>query len=317
MTIGRQTIVVAMGAACSLLLLQTTGFAQTKGGPDEANGYAGTAACLECHKDQALTGPHGAKSNHKSPAFDRGCETCHGPGLKHAQEAEESGGDLTVISLLDLSSKSSLSAEEKNATCLNCHDNGHTALWQGSTHERRGVSCSDCHNPHSNTPKNLAAASQTELCSSCHKDVRSALMRNSHHPVREGKMECSDCHNPHGTVADKLIDANIVNEKCFECHADKRGPFLWEHAPVTENCLSCHSPHGSSHDKLLNRKTPFLCQTCHSNSRHPGTIYALAGNAPNRNPLQAMNARVYYRNCMNCHSLVHGSNHPSGKSLSR
>ena len=28
--------------------------------------------------------------------------------------------------------------------------------------------------------------------------------------------------------------------------AEKRGPFLWEHAPVVENCTNCHTPHGSA-----------------------------------------------------------------------
>jgi len=32
---------------------------------------------------------------------------------------------------------------------------------------------------------------------------------------------------------------------------------------------------------------------------------------------QALNNRAFYRNCLNCHSQIHGSNHPSGKSLGR
>jgi DmsE family decaheme c-type cytochrome len=158
---------------------------------------------------------------------------------------------------------------------------------------------------------------QVEVCSQCHKDVRAELLRTSHHPMREGKMECSDCHNPHGTVSDKLIAANTVNEKCYECHAEKRGPFIWEHAPVIEDCTSCHTPHGSSHDKLLNARTPFLCQRCHSNSRHPGTMYAQSPTNKNQSVYSALNNRAFYRNCLNSHSQVHGSNHPSGKSLAR
>ena len=316
MTIRRQTLVLLTGAIVSLLLLQPTGFAQAAGGADAANGFAGTAACLECHKDKSLTGAHAAVSDLKSPAALHGCESCHGSGLKHIKAAEN-GEDNIAASLIDLSAKSSLSASEKNSTCLACHKGSHTALWQGSTHERRGVSCTTCHSAHSTNANYLKNSSQTELCSTCHKDVRSQLQRNSHHPIREGKMDCSDCHNVHGTVTDKLIDANTVNDKCFECHAEKRGPFLWEHAPVSEDCMTCHTAHGSSHDKLLARKTPFLCQSCHSNSRHPGTIYALPNNAANTDVFQAMNARTYYRNCTNCHSMVHGSNHPSGKSLSR
>ena len=70
-----------------------------------------------------------------------------------------------------------------------------------------------------------------------------------------------------------MISADWVNEKCLECHTEKRGPFLWEHAPVRENCLNCHDPHGSNHDKMLVAKQPYLCQRCHLNTRHPGTLY--------------------------------------------
>ena len=70
-----------------------------------------------------------------------------------------------------------------------------------------------------------------------------------------------------------MIKADWVNELCLQCHTEKRGPFLWEHAPVRENCLNCHNPHGSNHDKLLVAKQPYLCQRCHLNTRHPGSLY--------------------------------------------
>ncbi len=54
-------------------------------------------------------------------------------------------------------------------------------------------------------------------------------------PVREGKLQCSSCHNPHGTITEKLIAENSVNELCYRCHLDKRGPFLGENPPVREN----------------------------------------------------------------------------------
>jgi predicted CXXCH cytochrome family protein len=50
---------------------------------------------------------------------------------------------------------------------------------------------------------------------------------------------------------------------------EKRGPFLWEHAPVRESCLNCHSPHGSNHEKLLTTALPMLCQECHSPIDYP------------------------------------------------
>ncbi len=86
-------------------------------------------------------------------------------------------------------------------------------------------------------------------------------------------MDCASCHDPHDSTKPKMVSAEWVNEKCLTCHTEKRGPFLWEHAPVRENCLNCHDPHGSNHDKLLVAKQPYLCQRCHLNTRHPGTLY--------------------------------------------
>ena len=127
-------------------------------------------------------------------------------------------------------------------------------------------------------------------------------------------MTCASCHNPHDGTRPKMIKADFTNELCLQCHTEKRGPFLWEHAPVRENCLNCHNPHGSNHDKLLVAKQPFLCQRCHMNTRHPGTFYdnrvagATLGLASNRAAEHA---------CKNCHQYVHGGNAPSGPYLGR
>ena len=64
-------------------------------------------------------------------------------------------------------------------------------------------------------------------------------------------MVCSDCHNPHGSVTEALLKKDSINDVCYTCHAEKRGPFLFEHAPVRENCDNCHNPHGSVNEFLL------------------------------------------------------------------
>lgn len=114
-------------------------------------------------------------------------------------------------------------------------------------------------------------------------------------------MTCSSCHNPHGTASEKLLKANSVNENCYSCHAEKRGPFLWEHAPVVESCSNCHEPHGTNHEKLLKIFRPRLCQSCHVVTRH------------RTEPFTRTNFRVFNRSCANCHNgMIHGTNHPSG-----
>lgn len=279
-------------------------------------GYAGSEACKGCHEDRYVSfmkSDHGIKTDPRTPAAKQGCESCHGPGAAHVN----AGGGKGIGGIIPLGPKSPTKAEKKNAGCLECHSKGKVVMWNGGKHEGKGLSCSDCHSIHAGYPKNLAKPIQSDVCSQCHKQIRAQIQKSSHHPIREGKIKCSDCHNPHGTIADKLVSANSINEKCYECHTEKRGPFLWEHAPATENCLACHTPHGSPHDKLLVAKRPYLCQRCHSNSRHPGTLYGLKKGEEGQSVYRLQGNRLFDSSCQNCHSQMHGSNHPSGKALMR
>jgi DmsE family decaheme c-type cytochrome len=126
------------------------------------------------------------------------------------------------------------------------------------------------------------------------------MQYSSHMPVREGKLTCSSCHNPHGSVTEKLIREASVNENCYKCHAEKRGPMLWEHAPVREDCLNCHTPHGSNYENLLKTARPRLCHDCHSFAH---------GTSGFQGPTSTY---VLGRGCGQCHSNIHGSNHPNG-----
>jgi hypothetical protein len=56
-------------------------------------------------------------------------------------------------------------------------------------------------------------------------------------------------------------------------------------------------------------KQPRLCQQCHDEARHPTQPYAEA--TPTTEEFFP-NTRMFDRGCMNCHSQVHGSNHPAG-----
>lgn len=127
-------------------------------------------------------------------------------------------------------------------------------------------------------------------------------------------MSCMSCHNPHGSSGPSMLKNASINDTCYSCHAEKRGPFLWEHAPVRENCMNCHEPHGSNHANLLRMKAPYLCQQqCHTPRFHPTNAY----NGNNIVGGTSKSVIVLGKNCLNCHSQVHGSNHPSGAVLQR
>jgi DmsE family decaheme c-type cytochrome len=131
-------------------------------------------------------------------------------------------------------------------------------------------------------------------------------------PLPEGKMSCEDCHNPHGSTNKRLLKADSTNDLCYTCHAEKRGPFIWEHAPVRENCLNCHEPHGSNQEKLLRFTRPQLCLNCHNQVGAMGHTYR----NPVPGPVGGVNVappdQIRGRSCQNCHAQIHGSNSPNG-----
>ncbi len=270
-------------------------------------GYVGVAECAGCHENETKgyrASLHSQASNSRTPAAANGCETCHGPGAWHVEDPGAKGR-IKVFT--------KMAPREVGAVCQTCHNRQEHEQWQGSMHDARNVSCINCHSVM--TPKSeamlLKQPTITATCAQCHRDKAAKLQRSSHMPVREGKLECTTCHNQHGsTNASMLRVGNSVNEFCASCHAEKRGPFLWEHAPVRENCASCHDPHGSSNERLLVAKAPTLCQRCHAPSQHPSTIY-------DSNQLTAKSNKLVNRACVNCHSQIHGSNHPAGKRFQR
>jgi len=284
-------------------------FAQTKG----AAASWSASDCASCH-DKAVS-PAYAKSAHAKT--DQSCASCHNDVAEHAK-AQMAGEKGPVPSMKKRTS------QDINATCLQCHEKNNQATYDASKHARRNVDCTSCHSVHS--PKSLSGQLKTktdvETCVTCHKSERAKMNRTSHHPVREGKMGCVSCHNPHEGSRPKMIKAETVNDLCFTCHTEKRGPHLFEHAPVREDCVSCHDVHGSNHQRLLVQKLPTLCWNCHYeggghysqtsdyfNTEKGGVTVAPTG-APTGYPTRG--SRWTGRSCLNCHLTIHGSNNPSG-----
>jgi len=296
--------------------------------PNPSSDYVGSEVCVTCHAEQGKSFEHTIMGNammaHPKTAQEKlGCEGCHGPGKAHV----DAGGGKDTIPVR-FTKDSTTPVEDRNAACLSCHNKSNQMFWTGSAHESRAMACVDCHQVHygsvaeryvamQNLPSKESRygqpltehvgtkKTQPELCLQCHQMRRAQLQRSSHMPYREGKVTCTSCHNPHGSPNPAQLLQATVNENCYSCHTERRGPFLWEHPPVMENCANCHDPHGSSNPELLKVRMPRVCDSCHDSSRHPTQAQSLSS------------IKNFNRGCTNCHSQIHGSNHPSGNAFLR
>jgi DmsE family decaheme c-type cytochrome len=277
----------------------------------------GADTCLGCHDDEVTLavfhGKHGQPADPRSP-FGKGqlqCEACHGPVGDHAKRVKKGETRPPVIRF---SRDSAAPVAVQNGMCLGCHEKSMASSWHVGAHDAANVSCASCHDSHARKDAVLSTRTQADVCYTCHVAERGQFLKPFAHPVRQGQLACSDCHAPHGSTADKQLVKATLNQTCYECHADKRGPFLWEHAPVAEDCSSCHSPHGASNPGMLKARGPVLCQSCHSQQGHPSVAYGPSG-LPGGGGAPVSSLAL--GNCLNCHTQVHGSNHPSGSTLTR
>ncbi len=278
----------------------------------------GADTCIKCHDEESefpvfsiFKTRHAQKADKRTPFAGAQCEACHGPGAEHAKTVPKGQKQAPIVKF---GANSAVSVEKQNKYCLDCHQGDARIGWKASTHEGGNLACTSCHKIHVSHDAVLAKTTQPEVCYSCHKKARADFFKPSTHPVRAGLMTCSECHSPHGSSTDALLAKPTLNQTCYTCHAEKRGPFLWEHAPVTEDCTTCHTPHGSVHSSLLTKSAPLLCQQCHSTSPHNAvarTGAALPGGSAGPSGF------LLAGSCTNCHSQVHGSNHPSGSRLMR
>lgn len=259
--------------------------------PASAPQYVGSDTCKTCHEDLY-------KSNfERTPHFKttlpdgHGCESCHGPGSAHV----EGGGDVTKIV-----SFKTMSAQKVNSLCLSCHGAKHEQRhFSASVHAGSGLGCLECHSPHhSREAQHLLVRAQPDLCYGCHTSAKADFAKPYHHRVDEGLIRCSDCHNVHGTTTLRQVRSMPTGDAiCVKCHADKAGPFVYEHVPVkTEGCNSCHTPHGSTNPRYLRvSQVNLLCLQCHS--------------FPTQGPVGPTHDQsAKYQACTMCHAQIHGSN---------
>ncbi|MBI2167025.1 MAG: hypothetical protein HYU34_02135 [Candidatus Omnitrophica bacterium] len=219
-----------------------------------------------------------------------------------------------------IKAKESVTAEYVGTdTCVLCHEK-EAKEFRLSTHSRISVpgekvkaqGCEMCHGPGSlhveasDTDKKgkrqtiINPKRDPSACFNCHLDKKIEFRLPYHHPVLEGKVSCTDCHSAHGAEVRpwSATTLNDMNEACFKCHKEQRGPFVFEHEAVREGCTTCHKVHGSIHPSLLMARDSTLCLRCHTQVNFP-TI----GKSSHA-------ARLPQGTCFSagCHTGMHGSN---------
>ena len=287
--------------------------------------YVGTQNCLSaCHyhdniKNNFAASTMGVQLTSKScmPLVD--CESCHGPGSlaiegitpeKVEQDAKE--GKQTACNFGTFIDIKNIPPQAQSLICLKCHTANATFNlhnWNTGAHAISDVSCIDCHNicltfKKGSPDLTVRPRDISEMCYKCHQEIMAEFSLPSRHPVNEKRIFCTDCHDPHGTINDKLLKKTTIKELCTYCHAEKEGPFTFEHADTTEDCRTCHSPHGSVNNNLLLLREPFLCLQCHSGHGASSSL-----------PAEFKGA--FYTRCTDCHSQIHGTDIPSASGNGR
>jgi DmsE family decaheme c-type cytochrome len=292
-----------LGGIGALVLGLSAGPASAQTPPPKAEKAEAAAACTDCHDQQAKTFPGNPHTRIPGAPFGKpetpnaACNACHGEGAKHMASSGEDKSDIRV-----------LKGRKGADFCLTCHTSTqiHASYQTGIHASSEAVNCLSCHSIHSSEPKtaHLLVKKPSEVCATCHPAQAASFVNKPFaHRLGRGGMECSSCHDPHGLAKDKGLRLTRAGElPCLNCHAEKRGPFVFEHVNgVVGNCLTCHENHGSSNNKrLIRARVANLCLECHST-----LTTATLGSQP---PAFHNISLPRYQNCTTCHVAVHGSN---------
>ncbi len=255
--------------------------------------------CLACHEDtvrEFAADPHGraAANQQKTDAdISATCAGCHGAVEQHS---------LSPLQREGMHSFSDESPSEVNSVCSTCHTDQHPQAVD--SHGRAGLDCTSCHSIHGELtlaplPQNFRDVdAASAVCYQCHQDTFTQFNFNEGHRLAQGAVSCVSCHDPH--QPDKGMQlGGFQHSQCRTCHADKDGPFVFEHAASrVEGCSACHTPHGSPNRHMLtHQETGALCYTCHAAAPQ---FHLGFGPGPARFDERTV--------CTNCHVTIHGSN---------
>lgn len=175
---------------------------------------AAAAGCFLCHSSVVAA----AKDGHPDLELTRpgvGCESCHGPGRKHA-EGRSRGKPVAIHN------PAHGSAEELSRLCGRCHRS------EQENQAAQLVSAAE-------VPRSPAFALGLSRC----------------FQESEGRLTCTTCHDPHGDA--RPAADSFYTRKCLSCH--QPGQPNQTSCPVRpdRDCVSCHMPQEVAHGAAEHR----------------------------------------------------------------
>ncbi len=220
--------------------------------------------CSDCHSTQVKKNYNPEKETYQSTfsEVNVSCESCHGPASNHLNEANSGkfSSNKGFITRVD--------KDNYINTCGRCHSrrsklkDGHNfkedyydqyhlvdldiehyqpdgqineedfvlGSFLSSKMAHRGITCNDCHKPHSSELKLL----ENSLCLSCHADSYNKPTHHFHQQSSTGS-QCINCHMPGKTYMgndfrrdhsfrvprpDQSVKYGTTNS-CTQCHSEK------------------------------------------------------------------------------------------------
>ena len=257
----------------------------------------------------ALKGtPHAQAKNPRSPAAAHGCESCHGPGQAHVDDDAE-GAHPEV--------RGDEAGARSAQTCLACHNRGTHAGWEGSAHERAQSVVH--HVPQRAQPEVGGTAAGQADRDAALRDVPPAAgdqdrARRGAHAGARGQDVVQLLPQPArlDQQRQESEDAAAPSPSCARA-ATRR--CAGRCSSSTRRCARTAPP---ATTRTARRTIACWSSACRCSAsaatsprKHPATLYDKDQITTNKSN------RMFGRSCVNCHSNIHGSNHPSGQFFMR
>ena len=197
---------------------------------------------------------------------------------------------------------------DQDESCVACH-RGDLSGWHGGTHDSADVGCAACHRVHvAQDPMSNPRRRQTPASPATRASGSTSKNHTATRSPRDGRLQ----HLPRA--------ARLRGHR-QPAPADRQRKLLRRVSRREARTLPLRTPAGSRglrpvpraarciHPAMLTRRTPALPAVSLADGS-PGII-STPGGLPGGSPSPLLLAG----NCLNCHSQVHGSNHPSGVTL--